>query len=493
MPDALRPVFHPDHADRVAEAAFWRATFKGGARYKRARDEAGDAILPRYEYETKKMYDARLAGTLVFNVAEDLVGRRIGEVFGQPIARPAADGDLKDALFADFLKNVNRERCGIDEWMSERFEEALIAGRVFVGVDAPPTTEEQAALTRADVMKQPNMLPYFVHACVENVVDWSEEAGTLTRIVIRYVTRSKAKFTDKASESTHYVEWKPTTFTKYTEKKDGESVELVAGEEMPHDFGCVPWRKLDLPPYVGRFADAIKTATRTHSHMFAEEVASVFTLPIFTGVSPEELAKVFEAMGPGGAIAIKNENAEATTLSHDPAVMATLRENLAMAMAEALRRGEPAASAQTVQPKSGVAHAYEFLSIEALDQRFAAELEACENWLLELWAKASGVDPAKVATTQYPREFDVLSDEALFTRFQWLLERTGLPVEVQRMSLKAIFGRLFTADDEQRKAAMTAIDSWSPSAGASLLSRGIADARTPRVGLPPTPTGNLIS
>jgi hypothetical protein len=162
---------------RAAKAEHWWATYCGGEEYKRGADEHGDAILPRYEYETEKQHAARRSATPVYALADDLVTKRVGDVFGQPIARPAlgGEGTAGNELFRSWMDDVDGEGSSMDTWMRARFQDALVAGRVFVGVEAPRqvTTE---GMTRADVLQLRELRPYLVWADARNVVDWAPDS-----------------------------------------------------------------------------------------------------------------------------------------------------------------------------------------------------------------------------------------------------------------------------------------------------------------------------
>lgn len=478
MPEKPQAVFHETYELVSARAAYWWATYEGGEKYKRAADELGQAVLPRYDYETDAMYKARLGATPVDELAEDLVGKRVGELFKQPVVRPALQREegQSNAVFSAWMADVDRRGTSMTDWMRDRLRDALVAGRVYVGVDAPRQESIPENATQADVQVRAELRPYLVHADVRNVVDWEEgDDGRLKRIVIRYEERTKASLTDKPATRRYYMEWTPTEWRRYAESRGRDrSTELTPAGEGKHQFGRVPWlafEPLAGPSYVGRLASLLRAATRTSSHMESEEVAVVFTTPIITGCAPEELAKA--QLGPGMAMAIPNPDASVTTFSHDPAVMATLREQRAMKIASAMRRAESADGVRSVQPSSGVAKAYEFQGLGALLQGLSRESQATENALIELWGLVAAVPTDDLAQSQYPQEFDVLSEEAVFERYRWIVENSGLPVELVRMVLIDLVQRLFPIDSERRRAVLDAIKAWSPSIGAQILRQGI--------------------
>lgn len=277
-------------------AAFWRATHRGGEDFKRVKDECGDPVLPRYARETEDAYGARMSGTPVFNLAEDMVSKRVGEVFKHPVQRRSGNGRLDE-----FLADVDQRGHSMDEWMGARLEEALITGIAYIGVDAPTAQERSALASQADV-QQLGIGPYATWAPVENVVDWEESREGFRRIVVKHVTYEKSSLMDKPVETTRYVEWTPTEWRRYVQEGDekGET-KLTLEETGRNEFGIVPWRKLEPLPgtsYVGRFAGLLKSAVRTASHMEAEEVANVWSLPVISGASPDQ---VQSPPGPCGA------------------------------------------------------------------------------------------------------------------------------------------------------------------------------------------------
>lgn len=466
---------HEAHQQLAADAAYFRLTYEGGSRYKCGTDARGAAILPQYEYETKDMHAARLSATAVVNVAQDVVPKRVGEIFSQPVARPQLDGERVDEVLAAWAKNVDRSGTSLAEWMAARLQDALIDRMVYLGVDAPMRAVDgngtTAPLSRADVMGDASLRPYLVHAAVDRVIDWDEDdAGNLTRIVVAYERRTKGSLTEAARKTETWIEWTAQSWRRYAKDDRGR---VFVEAESEHDFGRVPWLRFEPIPgmsYVGRLAEWQQAATRTLSHMEAEEVACVFTLMVIIGADPTLLAK--SAVGSGQALVIPGQDIEIKTIAGDPTVMDSLRSNLAMKVAQAYQRAESTDGVKHVQPESGVARAYAFMGLEAILQGIAKRTQDAENELLRLWAAAmnEGEERAsEFAVTEYPQEFDILSDEALFSRYQWLLENADLPIEVRRLALEDIVTRLFPVNDDRRDAVIKSIQDWTTSPASRLL------------------------
>ncbi len=461
---------HEDHQDVCARINFWRATFEGGEKYKLAKDECGEPVLPQYEHETAAMYKARRSGTAVINIAGDLVPKRIGEIFGQPIVREPLESDATDAVAKAWAEDVDREGTPLGEWMEARAHDALVDEVVYIGIDSPDEDGTPKSLTKGDVLDDANLRPYAVFADARNVVDWEAKRGQLTRIVIAYEKRDKVDAYSKPTVSTSWIEWTPKVWRRYVADKEGN---VTVDLERPHEFGRVPWRAvrpLKGAGYVARIAGLQKAALRTMSHLESEEVACVFTMLVFLGVAPEQVngAKA----GSGEAMVLNNTDASVQTISGEPAVIASLLSVLELKLAELYRCAESADKAARAQARSGIAEAYVFKGLAALLQTIAREFQAAENWLIETWALVMGMTPDEakaLAKSTYPTDFDVLSDEAIFGHYEWLLGNKGLPIEVRRRALADYVARLFPVSDKRRDEVLAAVDAWTPSAGESFM------------------------
>lgn len=141
--------------------------------------DMGQKYLPKFPQETDDDYEARKAGTWLFDGVGKTIEDLTGKVFDQPVFLQETGTDLDVWSF-----NIDLEGRDLSQFAHDVFNDAQRSGISFILVDAPP---RPADLTRIQA-DQGNFRPYFQHIKLEEVYGYKwqliNNAPTITQIRI---------------------------------------------------------------------------------------------------------------------------------------------------------------------------------------------------------------------------------------------------------------------------------------------------------------------
>jgi len=139
--EAGKPLpFHEDYLKLSLKWKFLKASYKGGAAYKNAKDSEGQDVLVKHEQESGKAWDRRKRLSTCHNFCRALVDKMIGYVFSSPITRDSTPA------FEEFSEDVDGNDMCLPEFMRECVLKACVSGRWFVMLD---TTKPEPNMTLA--------------------------------------------------------------------------------------------------------------------------------------------------------------------------------------------------------------------------------------------------------------------------------------------------------------------------------------------------------
>lgn len=490
MPELKKTFNHPEYDELAPFIKYWELAFQGGHAFKNGVDEGNDPILPRYEHETEKQHQVRVSATPVINVAAQYARQRRDDVFGGKILRPAVDQDAPDPLLAAWMDDVTSTGAPMSKFMAMRLLNALTGRFCWLGLDAPSEGAPKA-LSLGEQIEDRSKRPRAVWASPLNVPDWDMDGDTVTRAVIHYKRIQKTSFREKHVETEYWHEWFPDHWLKH--ELDGKEIKTSRHE---NSFGFVPWFRWEPllgEGYVERFADIQKALLQTISHMRAEEIAVCFTQLVFLGVSSEQVSGT-EA-GSGEALCLPGDGSkipDVKTISGDASVMQELRANLKALLDEASRRSELSekSASNAMRAQSGVSKAYDVKDLGSLLCTLAESTEIAENRLIDMFGRAMDMSPEKradIATTSYPREFDLLTQDARLERLTELAADPDATDEVVREAMRERITMLFPRDTPERQVMLKSVEKLTRSAGRralSMRSRSLLPQREPAFGEP---------
>jgi len=131
---------HPEYASCRARGAFLEASYRGGARYKRAKDSEGRDALVRHEQESARAWERRLRMSSCHNFCKPILDKLIGFVFSSPITRSTDDP------FNSWASDVDGLDMCLHEFMRRAVLMAGIMGRWFIQLDS---TKPEQKMTQA--------------------------------------------------------------------------------------------------------------------------------------------------------------------------------------------------------------------------------------------------------------------------------------------------------------------------------------------------------
>lgn len=131
-----------EYGTRMARMSFLEASYRGGARYKRANDAEGKPILVQHEQESQKSWERRLRMSSCHNFVKPICDKLISFVFTSPITRSTEDA------FDEWQSDVDGNDMCLHEFMKRSVLMASIMGKWYIQLDS---TKPEDRMTMAAV------------------------------------------------------------------------------------------------------------------------------------------------------------------------------------------------------------------------------------------------------------------------------------------------------------------------------------------------------
>ena len=398
---------------------FWRRSDRGRWDYADGFDARANPVLPRHPREPGDRHTIRKSMSTPRRYPRQIIDRYNDHVFRQPIKRQQAD----DATpYGQFLTDADGCGTPLPTMMRRATRLAQVEGQAYLLADTNVSgifqslAQDQSA-TKRGIMRI---------VTPDQVVAWDDWEGQVYRAAIMFRDEDQRDFLWVVDQTTaQRIEIELTLAVESTAGSSGQRATMIrvmsVGQTMPHQYGgcplvrmCPNWEAdgtMGDDSQCAPLAESQRRLLNLESMLWEELAGSTFTMPIFIGVSPEDLKASIGsdlAVGPGMALCLPNDKAQFVKFGGDPAQAQSLRESIQNEIGELYRvaglsPGNPLAAGA---PESGVAKAFAFNEIEARLSALADAAEHAENLVVKRlsagfsWADAP--DPA-----EYPRSFDV--------------------------------------------------------------------------------------
>lgn len=493
-PSARAIFFMAGLAERRMQFSFMELSYRGGPEYKRGKDAQGYPILIEHENErvdplgstriptaseVANRSEAALKGdkytrrqrTAVYvNLAKPIQDIYRAYVLSVPPSRPDSDEEIKAEL----------SRVKIDENIDEMVEDGLKFEEAWIGFDArqilPGANGRTSKQDAIDQDPEHQGKPYIVRHDPRCIVDFSESAETVTRVVIEEDVVTKTSIAKPEERRTFYREWTATEWTLFElvdDGKGGQTLARVGGS--PHKFGRCPYRRVRFKFPAKDLCELNKYLFNKQSLLDEENYQNTFTQRWASGTSAEEFSRTDR--GAGNTILLPNPESKLGIIGGDPAqaeVLMKIMGSTVQAMYDLVAYSPVNKNvAESAEKKvRDLESLYKFLG------QIADEVEEAENWLLV----AMGVYPAEDETkrSRYGKNFDVYSATDLMAQLEGLGKASFTPPTLKRRLSVALAGKLdpFGPQDQYKAEADELFDA-QPTAVDALMSMKREGAMTP--------------
>lgn len=203
--------------------------------------EAGETYLPKHTEETDLNYQARLQGSVLFNMVEQTLDTLAGKPFKEPIH---LNEDVPAQLQEDILLDVDLQGNNLDVFARQWFREGMSKAFAHVLIDFPkiePKTDNKPRTLDDD--RKEGVRPYWVLIKPECIIDAYSEVingvETLLHIRILEAYTERNGFAEVVKERIKVLE--PGTVEVYELKKvKGQKEQWVSVDKWVTGLSYIP-------------------------------------------------------------------------------------------------------------------------------------------------------------------------------------------------------------------------------------------------------------
>jgi hypothetical protein len=380
-----KPPIHPEYHKLCREWDFYESSWKGGSRYKDARDENGLPVLVQHSSESKQGFESRKSLSSYNNFPRAVIDRMTSLIFSRPIKR---DPNEK---FSEWCENVDGNKTCMHIFMHDRMVKAATLGIWGMVIDSniidPPTSK----LSEDETAKI-----YIRDIDPRSCINWSKD---------RKIVLLKQPDQIQLVDDTNVTTW------KLDEDGNVLATPMVVSHGWEYNpiiwlYGCAAQEGPEAS-LIGDVSTHSKLLFNYKSWLMEESQKATFSTFVVTApnLDPSKMAMV--PLGsrnwllfPCVATDIRWE-----CIGSDPAQAASLRDSIEKEIDQiyqsvGLQRSEAIRSSA----ESGVAIQIRLSEMSSNASRLAENAEQAENKILELWSTATGVE---VEETCYPDPDDM--------------------------------------------------------------------------------------
>ena len=426
--------FHPNASAIQAAHDFYNLSFEGGADYKNGLDAHGSPVFIPHEQESAVGTTRRKRLAVFRNYCKPIVEKYNALVFTSPIKR-----DSENTLFSDWSKNVDRKGTSFHDFMTDVALKMQKFGVMYVHVDSTKTAEQRTLGQRRDSQL------YLIKVPPQSLVNWIEEDGILTEVIIGYANRKYVYYTAEFTQ------------VFYCDRTDT----IVNVEEViPNSVQKLPIIKFCLPDNNSQISDVAelnKMVFNLDSLLMEELFKNTFTQFFIAGVQPDDMGSV--SLQGRKFITIKKPNVDITPVSADAAQADSIRTTIDGYTKEMYRCAGLYQPDVLQNTESGRALKLRMNDVQQIAARIADNFETAENKLIEYWATAMN---QSVENTDYPEDFQT---EDLITELGMTLDilDSALPNTIKRLSTEQLSSNLFPKmSDLDKKELLIELESSEP-------------------------------
>lgn len=429
---------HPDYTATLPELEFYAAADQGGSAYIEGKTPLGNEMLARFsgDFETKPAYDRRKNLAQPPEISNRIVS--MTDRFVQTGQWGLASDD-KDATpkLDEWQQTAGRNGCDLLKCMHDAGRGAQVFGTWWLGLDSGTADEsvDFARLTPTDVSNL-GLRPFLTQNDPRSIVDWAyDEAGNLTRLVVKEVEKTKASIVDPIKTTVYYREWYSDGWKRYNDN-GGKT------DEGTHQFRVVPFFPM-------HFLDPEQSAARSQLRGIAGPERLLFNIDSWSDAELSRAAYTWFALltrelstsqpkeikvATGGIVRLEGTQIE--RMGCDPAVitaLSTRREQCTRQILDNAYLTHEASSVSAVA--SGERLRVERLTYDDVLVFTAKERARTINEILVVLAALGVVEPGSRVTP--PKSFDARAREMALTELERIAELKLIPPHAKRLKTQA--------------------------------------------------------
>lgn len=201
----------------------------------------GERWLPKYEKETQRQYEERLARSFLFDAFKDVITGLGAKPFSQ--ACVVKEGESLSDTMAAIEDNVDHSGTSLTEWTADVFKTALQYGLTHALIDFP---QNDRVIRGEDVNGRESdpLRPRFIHVRPRELIGWDserdEQTGRQKLTRIRILTEDVEPYLEWGDQVVQYITVYTTTDVQRFRKSEQDKDFLPVSDPVPHTFGRVP-------------------------------------------------------------------------------------------------------------------------------------------------------------------------------------------------------------------------------------------------------------
>lgn len=375
--------FHPDYPKLLLEFNFHEASYRGGARYKDAKDSHGEDVLVQHEQESGKAWKRRKRMSTCHNFCRPIVDKMVQFVFSHPVRRHGT------GPVGAFIEDCDGEGTTLHEVMRYSSLQASVLGKWFLMLD---TTKPMDNMTLAQAQAAGSRV-IIDDLDPRRVIDWSGDMYLVTD--------------DSVGPSGGARIWRELTYQDVI-LDDDKKVKSI-GQEVRHGWDGVPI--IEVAPHCSG-ESMITDVSELQMSIF--NLGSILTEELSKQVfsqwwmaCPDASGDMLKAFDVGSrkviVLPVDANSVKFERLSGDPSQAQAIRDAMESEVREIYRTMGLKDPTTESGPESGKALRIRFTESAFRASELADMAEDAERKIIDLVGMAMGTPADK---SEYPDDFD---------------------------------------------------------------------------------------
>jgi len=411
----------PVHKDVVRirlQNLFYDSSFIGGPDYKNSKDAQGLEVFIPHEQESDTNVARRKRLATYRNYCRPIIERFNNLIFTSPIQR-----DTSNVSWSEWCKDVDMNSMNLHGFMRNVVLQSQKFGKFFVLIDSTKKDETQ---TVAQSRAAGNRL-YLIPIHPDSVVNWEDENGSLSEIVISF----------KDNEYIHYTK-------DYTQRFNCNDDNYVTSIDLPvvNPLGLLSVVKVvsrnDDLSQIRDVAELNKIVFNLDSLLLEELYRNTFSQIFITGIKTDDLDNV--NVSGRKVITIAKPDAKVNgPIGADASQAASIRDSLHVYEKEIYRAAGLQQPDVVQNTESGRALKLRMNESQQIAADIADQAEKAENYITNYWSKALNI---VVKPCDYPEEFNT-EDMEIELKMTLDMLKSSLPKTVKDKQIVSFTKQLF--------------------------------------------------
>ncbi len=345
---------------------------------------AGETFLPKFEKESKKSYERRLATSVLFGGFETTLSTMVG----MPFAKPISVGEDVPARLRLLTEDIDQAGNRLEVFAKERFRGGLAKGSDHIFVDMDAATPETAA---DDLIRRPRWVPVSAEQLIDLRTGMVEGRERPVHVRYRETVTEWEGYAEKRIDQVREIT--PAGWRVW--RKGKTDWEVFA--EGPYGMPFVTLAPFLAGTRLGRFTARSPLENIAHLNVThwqsASDQRNILTVSRFAMLFLKNAASKDLEIGPFTAISGEGEHADAKFVEHQGHAIGAGERDL-----EKLERLMEAEGVRMLTRRPGTVTATENAIDEAKDQSelqsiaadFADVIELAAEYTARWYGEASG-------------------------------------------------------------------------------------------------------